>query len=279
MPLPRPSHAPIEIRRLSSKISKRSPAASRIRSIQSVDLLSLVDATGSMLPEIELIRDQLAGLFTSLADNRHYAIRFSAAFYRDHDCERPFSFFPDTDGVDGAFISSASLTQLQAFLHECAFCEGNTSVVEALGAAMHYASELPWSAKKRVLVHLGDEPSHGYGGTNPYDSLELCPLRMTHDKILAALKRANVRCYMVRCGNRSVDAEHQYRNIARETGGAYIDFEQLSSSEDLLAFIELSLAHATAQDIRSLVEAKQRAGALPRPSADALLLSFTESKE
>ena len=264
-----------------SKLLSLRPSAQVLERIlrARVDYAFLIDATGSMLGVIDAVREYARESLEALSLNPAVDLRSGGGFYRDHDCNVPLQLFGKGLATDGELVGLDRLHELSAFLHTEGFTEGNETEVEALGAALHYVARLPWNAPRRVLLHIGDHASHGF---NPsltkeaawsHDSIDLCPLRMTQEKILAALKRANITCYMVRCGA-NVDAERQYRGIAKATGGAFIDFKDLGSVEDLIVIQELAILEAAGQSVLDMVEEKASRGQLKRPVVQALLEAF-----
>lgn len=270
--------------RFASSSLAKAGARSRMESASvsaRIEASVMCDATVSMSPYIEAVKGKTRDLLRELGQ-QYPLIRLGCGFYRDHDCSEPFNFFGGGEPTNGEFVGVGDLPRLQAFLDEAGHTEGNSTNVEALGAALFYASELPWRARHRVLVCVGDHASHGFA--DPYipefqgdhDSIDLCELGMTHERIIACLKAAEMRCYMVRCGA-NADAERQYRDIARQTGGRFIDFQDVNSAQDLMVVVQAALTDATGGDARKLIEGKQRTGELAAPTVHALLESFDDN--
>lgn len=227
-----------------------------------------------MYTYLDEMKEAAGSLLRRLAD-RHLGLGMCAGFYRDHDCPYPVEFSGAEPLERGKFVGRGSRHQVEQFLAERGFMDGNGTLVEALGAAMHYASHLPWSAYHRIIVHAGDQPSHGFITERgipfgSHDSLDYCPLRLDHEKILATLKRSRVRCYMIRCGS-SKAAEIQYREIAEATGGRYIDFASIDGAEYLATAIEASLIDATGGDATKFLQ-EQTCRQLADGSAQRMLM-------
>lgn len=248
---------------------------------KNVQLLTLIDATASMTGYLDAMTSHARNLLERMSQ-KHRGAGLSCAFYRDHDCINPFDFYGEGASHQGRFVGRSRIQSLQEFLETRGVPEGNQTTVEAMGAAMFHATSMPWSATTRVIVHAGDQPSHGYKTAHgmPYsegDRLDHCQLGMSHQKILECLKAAGVRCYMVRCGYCPA-AEHQYRSIAKVTGGRFIDFAKVSNAQDFMVAIEAAMADATGGNARRLIENHQRNNALESSTVRALLESF-EDKE
>lgn len=271
----------------SKRFSKGSLAASPLRTAspsgsgaEGVQVAILADATGSMASYIDAVREQAKTLLGRLAA-RHPGIGLACGFYREHTCEEPFRFYGRGGPTRGEFVSATGVAGLQAFLDDAGHTEGNSTSVEALGAGLYYTSRLPWVARHRVLVCVGDHASHGFSDAfvpewdGDYDSIDLCELGMTHERILRCLKLAKLRCFMVRCGD-NADAERQYRDIAARTGGRFVDFQGVEEANDLMVVVEAAIAESTGASARELIERKRREGLISGPSVTALLESFDE---
>ncbi|MCA8952033.1 MAG: hypothetical protein KDE27_21165 [Planctomycetes bacterium] len=243
-----------------------------------VDVAVLADATASMELFIDAVKTHSMELLRRLVA-RHQHLRMTFGFYRDHTCQTPFSFFGDGGPKHGEFIGASRVDQLRKFVDGAGFTEGNDTSVEALGAGLLFASQLPWVARNRVLVCVGDHASHGYARefvpefAGDHDSIELCEFGMTHERILACLSRARIRCFMVRCG-RDAPAEQQYRDIANKTGGRFVDFQNVEEGDGLTAAVEAAVAESQGGSAVALLERKRREGQISDQSAVALIQAF-----
>lgn len=298
--------------------SSRALTASRLRErvatrgvSRDVDFCTLTDGTGSMSWCIEAVKSSAKAMFARVAE-RHPRVRMACGFYRDYDCKNPFQFYggagpvraprgaigeqPDPvqlvlrqvrgqagSHVGGEFVRRGEIARLQEFLDEAGQVEGNSTIIEALGGGLYHASRLPWRARHRVLVCTGDTASHGYSLglepalRDPADSIGNCLLGMTHEKILGCLKAARLRCYMVRCGD-SPQAELQYRDIAEQTGGRFIDFNKAGDPLALLVTVEAAIEDAAGGDPRKAIESGASDGRIGSAAARLLLESFEDEK-
>jgi hypothetical protein len=241
----------------------------------SIETVFLSDATGSMEPYLDAVKAHFSALMPALAA-RHPAIRFAAGFYRDEMSPQPFNFLRKFSGLDG-------WEYVQEFLdkHGYSDCTGNRTWDEALGAALYHVANFPWTAKTRIVVHVGDRASHGYSPLNAAyhsavdTSLDACALRLTHANIVSHLRRAGLCVYMVLCGDNPA-AREQYQRIAEATGGRFVAFSSLSSPNDLPVIIQAAVAHATGRDVPGVIADSQAKGHLGNTSAAALLGYFKQ---
>ena len=254
-----------------------------LRADSGVDVAILSDATASMEPFLDAVKDHSMQLLGRLAA-RHQHLRMTCGFYRDHGCRTPFAFFGEGDPTRGEFVGRSRADQLRKFIDIAGFIEGNETSVEALGGGLLLASQLPWVARERVLVCVGDHASHGYAQefqpefAEDRDSIELCEFGMTHERILDCLIRAGIRCFMVRCGE-NVPAEQQYRDIAKKTGGRFVDFQGIEAGDGLMAVVEAAVAESIGDSAVALLERKRSDGQISEQSSVALLEAFRERRQ
>lgn len=259
--------------------SNRLNSVSRaLREEKGIDVAILADATASMDPFIDTVKAESVELLRRLVA-RHQHLRMACGFYRDHLSRTPFAFFGDGGPTCGEFIGASRMSQLREFVNAEGFTEGNPTSVEALGAGLLHVSRLPWVARNRVLVCIGDHASHGYSSNfvpeweGDHDSLGLCEFGMTHERILSCLMQGGIRCFMVRCGP-NADAERQYGDIALKTGGRFVDFQDVEDGGGLIAAVEAAVAESVGDSPVALLEEKRRGGLITGQSAVALFQAF-----
>ncbi|MDC0720937.1 vWA domain-containing protein [Nannocystis bainbridge] len=119
-----------------------------------LDLLFMIDTTGSMGDELEYLQVELADVISEIRDNigQSFKLRLSVNFYRDHDDEYVVREFPFTEDIDAALADLAA----QNYDGGGDFPE---AVSEALDATIHNAQ---WSASavSRLAFLVLDAPPH-----------------------------------------------------------------------------------------------------------------------
>lgn len=170
-----------------------------------VDLMLVVDTTGSMSDELEFLEAELKDVVNRVADdnNGQLDIRISPNFYRDvHDdyTVRPFPFTRDIDKAVGQIADQSA--------------KGGGDFPEAVEEALEDAIEdHEWSeeALARLMFLVLDAPPHHEG------------------KVVKQLKQLTtraaeegIRIIPIASSGVDIQTEHLMRYLATATGGTYI---------------------------------------------------------
>ena len=168
-----------------------------------LDVLFLVDATGSMGDEIERLKANMVGVAEKIADSPSAPdVRFGLTSYRDTTDDyvaRTVDFTADVD----AFIES--LRGLVA--------DGGGDTPEALNEALAQAvSEPRWRTDEdvvRLVFLIADAPPHIGRGTSYVDSI-------------GAAATAGIRVFPIASSGTDDQAEYVLRQIAQATLGRFV---------------------------------------------------------
>lgn len=115
----------------------------------SVDLVFLVDTTGSMANSIDTVRRRLASILETL-DGKD--VRVAMAFYRDKNVDTPW-YFRNSSG-----LVAASTDEVPDFL-QTAEASGGGDFAESLYDGLYRTvDELDWQADARMIVAITDAP-------------------------------------------------------------------------------------------------------------------------
>lgn len=170
-----------------------------------VDLMLVVDTTGSMADELQYLSAELKDVVTRAAEQSkdQLSFRLSANFYRDHFDDYVVRSFPFTQDVDEVV---RQLSAQQA--------EGGGDYPEAVDEALQDALyEHEWSeqARARLLVLVLDAPPHD-------DRQSLSRMR----KLTAEAARMGVKLIPVASSGVDKRTEYLLRTLAVATGGSYV---------------------------------------------------------
>ncbi len=168
---------------------------------RNLDLMFVIDSTGSMGDEISYLKSELTGVIERIARERQTAIRLCTEVYRDEDddyvvksCEFTFNIDAQTDFLDKQFASGGG--------------DYPEAVVEALEAAVH---EQKWDSSAAQLMFLVlDAPPH-------YTKENISRLR----NITAEAAKKGIRIIPVAASGVDTDTEFLCRSLAVLTGGTY----------------------------------------------------------
>ena len=176
------------------------PATDPIR----LDVLFLIDATGSMSDEIQQLKDNMI----SVSERIHALpsapnVRFGMTIYRDRDdlfVSRTFDFTSD----------------IQAFTDELAdvVAEGGGDYPESLNEGLHSALELPeWRVEETVslIFLIADAPPH-LDYSQDYDYAQ---------EIFNA-KESGIKIFPLASSGLDDQGEYIFRQLAQMTGGKFL---------------------------------------------------------
>ena len=118
---------------------------------KNVDVVFLLDCTGSMAGYINEVKNQIKQIVKQISEMYENNVRVAFVGYRDH-CDGPmrietFHFTEDTD-------------MFLAFLSGVSAVGGGDAPEDVLGG-LEAAVNLAWSSASKVIFHVGDSPQHG----------------------------------------------------------------------------------------------------------------------
>jgi von Willebrand factor type A domain len=124
-----------------------------------IDIMFVVDATGSMADEIEYLKHEIEDISTKALGRKDANVRIACIFYRDHGSEyitRRFDFSKDVNAIFN-FVNAQGV-------------QGGTNWPEAVYEALQEGVDsMSWSpnARARIMFFIGDAPPHAdkYRGT------------------------------------------------------------------------------------------------------------------
>lgn len=169
-----------------------------------LDLLFLIDATGSMGDEIDKLKASMADVADQLARLPEQPdIRYGLVAYRDRGdafVVRPYDFTYD-------------LNQFQNTLAGV-YADGGGDTPEALNEALHRSlNDLSWRAEDtvRLILLVADAPPH-------LDYAE----RFSYDTDMIEAVRRGIKIFPIGASNLEADGEYIFRQLAQFTGGKFV---------------------------------------------------------
>lgn len=170
-----------------------------------LDLLFLLDATGSMSDEIEKLKVSMASIADEIAALPEAPdVRFALVAYRDQGDQyvvRPFDF----------------TTRLGAFQRELArvYAAGGGDTPEDVNSALHTAvHEMSWRPEEtvRLAVLVGDAPPH----------IDYRWQQYSYDQDMFAAVERGIKIFPVAASNTDESGEYTFRQMAQATGGKFV---------------------------------------------------------
>lgn len=216
-----------------------------------LDLVFVVDNTGSMGPWIRSAQDNVQRIIREIVREESSDVRFALVSYRDHPPQ-------DRTFVTQTHDFTSNVSDMQLWVDEMK-ANGGGDGPEAVAAAMYDALHLNYRPNStKIAVVIADAPPHGLGC--PGDGFPNgCPLGHDPLEIARSLAGKGVTLYSVICGN--FEGQAFFQGIAEMTGGQYVPI----SSAHLLASVivggaqeEISLEKLM-QDAQKTVQAEENA--------------------
>lgn len=176
--------------------------------INTIELMLVVDVTGSMGDEISFLKAELADVISKISENdKSTIIKLALLFYRDTDDRVPFDYYDFTD-----VTTKEGMEKMQKALDgQCA--DGGGDYPEAVDEALKQAVSKQWSTGNttKMIFHILDAPAHT-GSQNK---------RTFHDAVLTAADKGIRICPVICSGSGSL-TEYTMREAAIYTGGTFI---------------------------------------------------------
>lgn len=151
-----------------------------------LDILFVIDATGSMAPYIAEARRYAGEVAVKLAKDNDLDIRFGVVAYRDHPPQDNTFVTSKSDGFGDAEKLQNALAKLYA--------DGGGDRSEAVWDGVAEAIKFNWRPEAdRTIYLIGDSPPHGLAGNQNEDAWPKgCPCGMTSDGLIVGLKHKRI---------------------------------------------------------------------------------------
>ena len=173
-----------------------------------IEIMLVVDVTGSMGDEISFLKAELADVINKIAAyDENTVIKLAFLFYRDIDDKVPFDYdeFMNVSDSIGLALRQAELDKQYA--------SGGGDYEEAVDEALEMAVNAQWStgATTKLIFHFLDAPAHS---GKQYEE------RFNNAVMTAAQK--GIRICPVLCSGAAEVTEYTMRQAAVYTGGTFI---------------------------------------------------------
>ena len=173
-----------------------------------IELMFVVDVTGSMGDEISFLKAELADVINQIsANNSKAVIKLALLFYRDTNDRVPFDYYDFTD------VTNSNGLQAQQNALNAQRADGGGDYPEAVDEALMRAVNQQWStgATTKIIFHVLDAPAH-YTTSNAQ--------KLVNATKIAAEK--GIRICPIICSGAAEETEYTMREAAIYTGGTFI---------------------------------------------------------
>jgi hypothetical protein len=194
-----------------------------------IDLLFIVDVTGSMGNFIREAQNKLKGILNDLTNKYELDLKVGLSAYRDHPTQDS-SFVTATFKLDTVDETIKAIDKL--------YPSGGGDTPEAvLCGIIDGINDMAWrDDSRRIAFLVGDAPAHGM-----INGESCCQCNKTWGDAISVAQSKEVTLYSILLGN-DTDAQDNFRTLAIFTGGLFI------KSEDAIGAIFNTLK-ATLEDV------------------------------
>lgn len=173
-----------------------------------IELMFVVDVTGSMGDEISFLKAEIADVINRISsDNSNAKINLALLFYRDNGDRVPFDYYDFTDVTNAlGLLAQQTALNLQS-------ASGGGDYPEAVDEALEMAVNKQWStgSTTKMIFHVLDAPTHDGEEYNK---------RLVNATKTAAEK--GIRICPIICSGAAEKTEYIMREAAIYTGGTFI---------------------------------------------------------
>ncbi|MDH4100131.1 MAG: VWA domain-containing protein [Nitrospirota bacterium] len=195
-----------------------------LSAVSSLDVVFLLDTTGSMEPYIHEVQRNIVRVIDEVF-NASPKVRMGFVAYKDHGDEGEDEFY-----LTKVLPLVSDRQKITRFVQspDLYIGEGGTGP-EAVECALHEAVNLAWNnTSPRAVVVIGDKPPHGV-----IDSFRACPKQREYTVEVEALKKKGTKIYSILCNNIS-ETEGNFRWMSQQTGGRFFYLKEISDLAEIL---------------------------------------------
>ncbi len=170
-----------------------------------LEIMFVIDATGSMGDEMEYLQAELADVIQTIASRTNADVNLAFLFYRDDGDDEKFAY---SDFVD--IKDKTGYDKQQQFL-KSKEATGGGDYEEAVDEALALATEKQWSGGTKLIFHLHDAPPHSAEKN-----------KTTYKKAVDAATEKGIRICPILASSSDALTEYLARQSAITTGGTSI---------------------------------------------------------
>ncbi len=194
------------------------PASPNDPDIPLIEVVFLLDSTGSMSDEILSVKSHIQNIVEdTMSGNPRPNVRIGIVTYRDHSPEDEtyvYKMFDLTTDIDQVMDDLRDINAMGGG-------DGPEAVADGLHIAVH---DIDWSGDAmKVIFLIGDAPPHGLGGNGDSSFKQGCPLGYDHLEESELAAELGITIHTVGCSgiddyNHGTDV---FKKISKTTGGKY----------------------------------------------------------
>lgn len=184
----------------------------------------MFDITGSMFKYFDAVKQKIAEISETVM-RRAPRSEFSIFAYRNHGNE-------NLGNIYYASRLTGNIGELSNFLEQIEQGGGGRDGLTCMEECFSEANRRSWAVSSaKSIVIIGDMPPHGVR-----DSIKKCPNNIDYRIEVEKFKQKGIKLYPVFCGHHK-DVRKFYQWLATETGGRFLELDEIDLLSDLLVAI------------------------------------------
>jgi len=186
-----------------------------LKKYKSLDLVFMVDCTGSMAPYINEVKEKIGDVVSFSKETYDNNIRLSFVGYRDHsDGDKRIEAIDFTDDLD----------VFREFVSHIVAKGGDDACEDVLGG-LEYTGKLDWKSKNRIVFHIGDAPQHGAefhdGCGDSY--IEGCPRGVTATRVFRSFRKLKLKYFFGKINSSTDKMFFKFQELHGESNAKQVE--------------------------------------------------------
>ena len=226
------------LKELNRDLSSLAPIQSTLTSLMDLDVMFIMDCTGSMSSWIDASKKELSSIISCITD-QHQGIQFRISFiaYRDF-CDGKLqmevkAFTSDIEDMR-KFISGLMAT-------------GGGDQCEDVAGGLSYALQQNWKAKAKYAVFIADSPAHGksYHVNCGDDHPNGDPKGRRLEDLIAQFAKNDINLYAIKITDSTDKMFQVMADVYQKTGGKKLQIAHLGQSTKSFGFFVTCTINST----------------------------------
>ena len=225
------------LKELNKDLSSLGPLESMINTMMDLDIMFIMDCTGSMASWIEASKKELAIIINCIQEQHQgIQVRLSFVAYRDFCDKIQYEIKEFTSDVESVkkFIEKLTAT-------------GGGDEAEDVAGGLSHALQQSWKAKAKYAVFIADSPAHGkdYHNSASDDYPKGDPQGRKLEDLIAQFAKNDINLYAIKITNSTDKMLNIFSEVYQKTCGKKMQIANLGQSTKCFGFFITCTINAT----------------------------------
>ena len=227
------------VQELNKDLTSLAPLDSKITELMDLDIMFIMDCTGSMSAWIEASKKELKNIITCIQEQyQGIKVRISFVAYRD---------FCDKDLHYGIKEFSSDIESVKDFItKQCAY--GGGDECEDVAGGLSYALQQSWQAKAKYAIFIADSPAHGkayYSHHASDDYPKGDPEGRKIEDLIEQFAKNDINLYAIKITSTTDKMYNVMSEVYQKTCGKKLQIADLGQSTKCFGFFVTCTINAT----------------------------------